>query len=88
MANTHSRFLRGSGCYACDVCGRKTRNTGNQSMSSKTCSECWDLAGIENEISDGHATLAERQAEINDLLASIESKGGRTADTGFTKEVL
>jgi hypothetical protein len=74
--STINRFQRGSGVYTCDVCERKTRNTG-QSYSSKLCGECWELAGIENEISDGHSTQADRQAEIDILVAAIAAKGGK-----------
>jgi hypothetical protein len=62
--------------YACDTCGRRTRNTGAQSLGSKTCPQCFDLAGIENEISDGNATLAERRDYIDELIADIRAKGG------------
>lgn len=75
-----SRFQRGSGCYECDVCGRKTRNVGNQSFSSKLCSECFDLAGIENEISDGHATAQELKDRILALTSDIAAKGGSLAE--------
>ena len=62
--------------YRCDTCGRLTRYTGAQSGGSKLCPQCWDLAGIENEISDGHSTFEEKRAEIDALLAEIRAKGG------------
>lgn len=85
-----SRFQRGSGCYKCEACGRKTRNTGAQSMGSKTCEQCWDLAGIENEISDGHETVETLRESIQSLLAKIEANGGDTMQSwsGFVKAVL
>jgi hypothetical protein len=69
-------FRRGSSTFTCDVCKRLTRETGVQSLGSKLCPQCWDLAGIENEISDGNATLADRRDEVDQLLKHIESKGG------------
>lgn len=74
------RFNRGQTTYHCDVCGRLTRFTGVQSVGSKLCPHCYDLAGIENEISDGHATLAERRGVIDELVAAISAKGGNVAD--------
>src|SRR5262245_61070787 len=73
------RKIAGS-TYACAVCGRKTRNTGVQSLGSKTCPQCYELAGIENEISDGFATLEERRAQIDGYLAEIVEKGGDVSD--------
>jgi hypothetical protein len=40
------------------------------------CPQCYELAGIENEISDGHVTIEERRAEINRLANEIRIKGG------------
>lgn len=49
-----NRFARGSGMYVCDCCGRKTRSTGcGDNENAGLCAECYDLAGIENAISDG-----------------------------------
>ncbi|MHB1260352.1 MAG: hypothetical protein ACYC2H_01415 [Thermoplasmatota archaeon] len=73
------RFQRGHSTYACGVCSRLTRATGAQSLGSDLCPQCWDLAGIENEISDGHTTLEARSAEITDLVDDIRAKGGNTS---------
>lgn len=73
-----NRFETGTGCYACNACGRKTRSTGNgDNENVRLCVQCWELAGIENEISDGHATRAERAEEIAQLEAEIAAKGGK-----------
>lgn len=69
-------FTRGSGCYACRVCKRKTRDDGHgDSAGVRLCTQCYELAGIENEISDGwrdpnHAT------RIADIIAELVAKGG------------
>ena len=70
------KFYKGSAVFKCNVCGRGTRDTGAQSAGNKICPQCYELAGIENEISDGWATLAERRAAIDTFLAHIVSKGG------------
>jgi hypothetical protein len=44
-------FQRGSAVYKCNVCKRSTRNTGDEG-NCRLCAECYELAGIENEISD------------------------------------
>jgi hypothetical protein len=75
-ANRNSRFGRGTGSFKCECCGRGTRHTGVQSADSKTCPQCYELAGIENEISDGQVTQEERQPMINELAAEIRAKGG------------
>ena len=74
---TFARMPGGGGsAFTCDTCGRRTRYTGAQSLGSKLCPQCYELAGIENEISDGYCTLAERRATIDRLLTEIEAKGG------------
>jgi hypothetical protein len=57
-----------------------TRETGVQSMGNKTCPQCYDLAGIENEISDGHCTAGERLNDINRLVGEIAEKHGDVSE--------
>jgi hypothetical protein len=73
--NTFSK-LAGS-TYPCDTCGRLTRNTGHQGIGCQLCPQCFDLAGIENEISDGYCSGAERRDEVLQLIAEIKAKGGQ-----------
>ena len=69
-------FTRGSGVYKCRCCGRATRDDGNgDSVNVGSCTQCYELAGIENEISDCGAT-PERLAEVEALKQLIRSKGG------------
>jgi hypothetical protein len=75
MSN-HSKFQRGSGCYACEICTRQTRNTGDQAMGSKLCPECWEAAGNENEFQDGYITEEELRAKLVKLRDYVVSKGG------------
>lgn len=48
-----SRFTRGSGCYTCRACGKRTRETGEGESSIELCIRCYDDAGLENNHSDG-----------------------------------
>jgi hypothetical protein len=65
------KFYRGSSVLTCRVCDRKTRDIGNGDI----CEECWELAGIENEISDGYATAAERADDVARHTNELRKKG-------------
>lgn len=47
-----STFVKGSSTFICSCCGHNTRWTGEQGTDSKLCVACWDLAGLENMLSD------------------------------------
>lgn len=79
-----SKFRRGSLVFACNVCGRKTRETGVQSVGNKICPQCYELAGLENEISDHYTTFAEVEGSIRSLVAEVEAKGGNVAEWNET----
>lgn len=74
MARRFARFERqfggGPTVVRCRCCTRPTRDTGNGDI----CGECWELAGIENEISDGNATPSERADEVRRLIARLMRK--------------
>jgi hypothetical protein len=71
-----SKFQRGSGCYTCGYCGRRTRSTGRgDNENCGLCAECYDLSGLENEASDRGMTPA-LEAEMEALRVTIRSKGG------------
>jgi hypothetical protein len=57
---TKRYFERGGrGVFKCEICGRNTRRT-DQGADSELCSECWELAGIDNAVNDnGPATLGD-----------------------------
>ncbi len=82
MAIKH--FHRGSSTFPCNVCGRRTRDTGVQSAGNKICPQCYDLAGLENEVSDGYKTIAEARDEALPLIAAIEAKGGDASEWRVT----
>lgn len=69
-------FTKGSGAYTCRCCGRKTRDDGNgDSVNVLSCTQCYELAGIENQISDEGAT-PELLAECAALRVEIVKHGG------------
>ena len=47
------RFKRGTGCYTCKSCGKRTRETGEGESSCEMCRRCYDIGGYENSLSDG-----------------------------------
>ena len=51
-----NRFQKGSGCFTCVSCGKRTRATGTRDHEfCKLCLVCFENAGIENSHSDeGH----------------------------------
>ena len=76
------KFQRGSGCYECQSCGRKTRATGNNDNEHvRMCVQCYDIGEIENLIADGmyedETELKELEQQIKDLEAEIVKKGGK-----------
>jgi hypothetical protein len=73
-----SRFGRRS-TFKCGVCTRLTRDVGDNG-GCELCPQCFILAGIENEISDGYCTLAERIEVIRKTVAEIQAKGGDVID--------
>ncbi len=79
-----SRFYRGSSTFLCNVCSRRTRDTGATSMGIRLCPGCFELAGIENEISDGHTTREDALSTITKLVGDVAAKGGDVSDWNVT----
>lgn len=75
LRNTFTKIAGST--YRCDTCERMTRNTGVQGLGCRLCPHCFDLAGIENEISDGYSTAAEKLDEVTRLLDAVRAKGGK-----------
>lgn len=73
-------FRPGSAVFKCVTCGRGTRETGVQSLGNKNCPQCYELAGLENEVSDGYKTLAEGRDAALAYIADIEAKGGDASE--------
>jgi hypothetical protein len=71
-----NRFQPHTSVFTCRCCGRKSRETARNSGAGDICGQCYDLAGIENEISDGHCTAAERKGEVLALTRELSAAGG------------
>lgn len=73
-------FTKRSTTYNCGVCKRLTRSTGRgDNENVQLCIECYEVAGIENGINDGHYEgdeLIKAEEDIKRLNAIIVSKGG------------
>lgn len=65
------RFVKGSGLYKCQNCGKMTRETGEGESYVELCRHCWDEAGWENFISDG-GNINEIPDEFRYLLTKQE----------------
>jgi hypothetical protein len=65
--NHGKHFQRGGrGVYKCSICERSTREAGQGN--DRLCPECWELAGLENSVSDNgweDWIAAERDALVN-----------------------
>lgn len=76
MSGVKSKFVRGSGCFKCVNCGKKTREVnGNQSV--ELCPACWIEANMENHHSDNaHAGAVLKCAECkNSALGYFPDSG-------------
>lgn len=79
LANRFRRgFTRGNGgVFKCHCCGRSTRDVDGGNGGVRLCPQCYEAAGIENEILDGIANADEARARRRELLADAECRGGR-----------
>lgn len=60
-----SKFQKGSGCFTCTSCGKKTRATAEGNEGCDLCPICFERSGDENMVSDGLMTQAEFDARWN-----------------------
>lgn len=71
------RFRRGLSTFVCQTCKRRTRETNGDHAQTGNCSWCFDLAGIENAISDnGEEVIGDYYEEARALLKRIVDAGG------------
>ncbi len=60
VERSKSRFAKGSGCYTCVSCKKRTRSTGRgDNEHLRLCERCYEIAGDENAVLDGQMTQAE-----------------------------
>ena len=67
-------FQRGSGCYTCAACGKRTLDTGRDEAGVGLCIACYDAAGHENAHYDGH------HAETPEPACPLCQQEGKTHD--------
>jgi hypothetical protein len=74
------RFKRGSGCFTCSDCGRRTRATDHgDNAHCELCPDCYEVAGILNSISDNPSFTAEQvQAQMDRINEIRHSQGLRS----------
>jgi hypothetical protein len=70
-------FRHGRNVFACEVCGRQTRDAGDNS-NSNCCPECYELAGWQNAVFDG-VELGEIAPERDRLVAKAVNQGSDEA---------
>jgi len=47
-------FTMGSGCYTCECCGKRTRDTGIGEADLEICADCYEIGGDHNHHTDNH----------------------------------
>ena len=75
---TYSSFGRG-GCFTCDDCGRKTRETGENAGIEGMCPLCAELAMLQNGFSDYGGSDGDRELSLS-LRKEILKRGGKLND--------
>lgn len=85
---THSKFRRGSGCFTCAECGKRTRDVNGQNGALELCPLCQSKAECGNSLSDagfkgnekGNAWKqfedCQTVAECEALLEKLVAEGG------------
>ncbi len=82
-------FTKGSGAYACRSCERNTRDDGNgDSVGTGLCTQCFDLAGIQNAMQDGEALTEADRSTIAAHTATISERGGKDVWTAVFAEAV
>lgn len=72
----HDRFKRGSGCFVCRMCQRQSRDTGDNGQ-LELCPECYEIATLENSISDYGDPDGKLAQQVEALTAQCKAKGGK-----------
>jgi len=62
------------GCFTCENCGKKTRDTGNDEASAQLCLRCLNADFLENLSSDGIWTAVQRQEILSVITAARSGK--------------
>lgn len=72
-------FVRGGkGVFTCQCCERQTRETNGDHAQTGNCEHCFELAGIENTLSDNGMEVAKSyKAEVKMRLTKLAKMGGK-----------
>lgn len=78
--NARTRFQRGANnVYDCGVCHRTTRGAGD-AFNVRLCGECFELAGIDNTISDNGIEYATENGWVADAQAQLKKLAAHGVD--------
>jgi ribosome-binding protein aMBF1 (putative translation factor) len=73
MCNRFTSRRHNSTTYTCDVCGKRTRETGHDESSVDLCAACYHSVTIDNTMSDNHHNFTPEQvAAFNDRQKAAE----------------
>lgn len=64
MQANFKRNFAGQSTYVCESCGKRTRETGLGEQGCGLCAYCFEVGGLENELSDGHITQEQFDAQL------------------------
>lgn len=79
-SDERKHFAKGVGVGTCAGCGRRYRPTqGQHASGSELCDDCWELAGLENEVADGYYTGEEGKEQALPHLRRAINLGGDPA---------
>lgn len=73
-----SKFRKGSGVYVCELCGKKTRETGNSESDIGLCAHCQEVCGWENHILDGGSYSEVPEDMVEEVKKLTEVQDDRT----------
>lgn len=65
-ARRHDRFKYGSGAFKCEICGKLTRDTGNEEAAHRLCKNCLFDCYVENAASDYGKDSAEYKQMVDE----------------------
>lgn len=64
--------------YSCRVCDHRTRATGRgDNEHVRLCVNCFDLAGLENQVSDGEPLTEAQQREVSATAKLVNDRAGK-----------
>jgi hypothetical protein len=83
----NSRFQQGSGVFECQCCHRPARDTGDNGQ-LKLCSQCFEIAGYENTLSDHGELQPSEAAHVREQFNQLTQLLGSASKARDTAEEL